>query len=116
MYSSGATFFHHQSAASTNATSVFTRAAKLELVIAINTTDTIYYLKFYDKASLPVPGTDSVAFVVPIPGATGGAGAVIPFPNGVQFTNGIGFALTGGIDDNDTTNAAPGVLVELFAR
>jgi hypothetical protein len=115
-YSSGATPFHHQSAANTNPTSVLARRGKLEQVIAINTTATIYYLKFYDKASPPVVGTDSVAFMVPIPGATGGAGVVIAFPNGVEFTNGIAFALTGGILDNDATNAATGVLVELFTR
>src|SRR6266851_4903521 len=97
----GAAPYHYLSAANTNPTSVIARRCQLEQIIAINTTATIYYLKFYDKASAPTVGTDVVAFTVPIPGATGGAGVVIPFPKRVQFLNGLAFGLTGGLADSD---------------
>ena len=115
-YSEGATPFHYLSAASTNATSVLARHCRLEGVFAINTTAVVYYLKFYDKASAPTVGTDTPVFTVPVPGATGGAGVVVPFPGAVFFKNGLAFALTGALADLDTTNAATGVAIDLFAR
>lgn len=114
--SEGAQPFHYLSAASTNATSVLARRSRLEQIIAINTTATLYYLKFFDKASAPSLGTDVPVFTVPVPASATGAGVVISFPSGVRFRLGLAFALTGGVADNDSANAATGVAIDLFAR
>lgn len=114
--SEGAQPFHYLSTASTNATSVLARRSRLEQITAINTTATIYYLKFYDKASAPTVGSDVPVFTVPIPGSVSGAGVSIPFPSGVRFRLGLAFALTGGLADNDVANAATGIAIDLFAR
>ena len=115
-YSEGATPFHYLSAASTNATSVLARHCRLEGVFAINTTATVYYLKFYDKASAPTVGTDVPVLTIPVPASASGAGVVIPLPQGVKFVAGLAFALTGAAADSDSTNAATGVTINLLAR
>lgn len=66
------------------------------------------YLRLYDKASAPVPATDTpvARFIVPSNGATG-AGNNMPMPkDGLTFKNGIAMDLTAGIADTDTTATA----------
>lgn len=114
----GSTQYHYLSAASTNSTNVKAAPGQVFQVVAINTTSTLYYLKFYDKATAPTCGTDTVTQTYPVPGssaATGG-GFVIPIPFGMNFANGIGFCLTGAVADNDTTSAATGVVINLLYR
>ncbi len=111
----GAKAHHYLSAADTNATLVNGGPSTLTQIIAINNSATGLYLKFYDKASVPTVGTDPIYFGVPIPGATGFAGVVIPFPHGVRFDVGLSFGLTGGLADNDTTAAATGVVLAIFS-
>lgn len=110
----GSHAYHYKSAASTNATVITDRPSTLTQIIAINVNSTVYYLKFYNQAATPVVGTDTVYFMLPIPGATGAAGVVIPFPHGVRFDSGLTFALTGAIADVDTTVAATGVVIDIF--
>lgn len=110
----GAHCYHYQSAATTNATSINTRPAMLTQIIAINTNATVYYLKFFDSSTAPNVGTDTPLFCIPIPGATGAAGVVVPFPAGVRFDNGLAFAMTGLLADSDATNAATGVVLAIF--
>ncbi len=112
----GATPYHLLSAATTNATNVKATAGTLYSLSLINTTATIYYLRLYDIAT-SAPTCSSATGVVeniPIPANVAGAGVVLHFGSmGMLFANGIGFCLTGGFSDTDTTNAATGVAVNL---
>jgi hypothetical protein len=105
--------FHLLSAASNNATEVKTSAGQICELAVINTTATVYDLRFYDGAPAPpnCASATGVVWNVPIPGSTTGAGISIPIPAGLTFQNGIGFCLTGAVADNDNTNAATGVAI-----
>lgn len=111
----GATPFHLLSAASTNATNIKASAATLYYAKAVNTTATTYYLKFYDKATTPAPASDAslVKLTLPVPanGQVDLNAAV-----GAAFANGLGIALTAGQADNDNTNAATGVTINLLYK
>lgn len=110
----GATPAQVLSAASNNATSIKASAGTLYSLVVINTTATIYYLKFYDKASAPSPASDTPLQTIPIPANTAGAGVAVPIPScGIAFPTGIALAIVGGIAANDNTNAATGVAVSL---
>lgn len=94
------------STASTNSTLVYGGGANLNFIVPINTTVTTYFLKLYNKATAPTCGTDTPFMRIPLP--PGIAGLAI---NGAQFPLGIGYCLTGALADNDTTNAATGVVL-----
>lgn len=112
----GATPTHVLSTASTNSTSIKATPGNVYEVVAINTTATIYYLKFYDTAGAPTCNTATVVLTFPVPFGTSssGGGYVIPVPVGASFKNGIGICLTAGIADNDNTNAATGVAINIL--
>lgn len=101
------------SAASTNATSVKAYGGSLYQVIAINTTVTPYYLKFYDKASAPTCNSDTVVQSYPIAASST---VSLPILMGLPFKLGIGLCLTGALADNDNTNAATGVTINLLYK
>ncbi len=107
----GATPSKYFSAASTNATSVKGSAGTLYGIVAVNTTATTYYLKFYNKASSPTVGTDTPVLTIPL---LANASYQSQFPTGAAFGTGIAFALTGAAPDNDVTNAATGVTINLL--
>ncbi len=95
------------SAATTNATVIKASAGTLGYVQASNINASPRYLKFYNKATTPVVGTDVPVHVWLIPGNTAGAGTNIPLPSeGVNFTAGISFAITAGATDADATAVA----------
>lgn len=95
------------SAASLNPTLVFAAKGEVTDGVAVNSTSTIYYLKLYDKATAPTCGTDVPVATIPVLGTQS-----VRVPASL-FVNGIGFCLTGAIANNDTTNAATGVAVNL---
>lgn len=68
------------------------------------------YLKIYDTATAPTCGSGTPIKRLLIPAAStaaNGAGSNITFgPTGVQVVNGIGYCVTAGIADNDTTAPA----------
>ena len=67
------------------------------------------YLKLYDKATAPTCGTDTPIkrLIIPAnPTAADGSGSNVMFPVGVKFSNGIGYCVTTGITDADTTAPA----------
>lgn len=102
------------SAASTNSTLVRAGATVLNALVPINTTTTLYYLKLYSKATAPTCGTDAPLWTVPIPfGASNSGGGVALPTGGLSFPLGLGFCLTGGIADADTSSAAAGVAINL---
>jgi hypothetical protein len=110
------------SAANTNPTLVRAGNSLLKSLIVINTTTTLFFLKFFDTATLPTQttcGTNTVVLKIPVPfGATnaGGGVAMAISPDGLQFYNGIAFCLVGGIADSDTSNAATGVVINLGVK
>ncbi|HEX5444054.1 MAG TPA: hypothetical protein VFW87_09510 [Pirellulales bacterium] len=111
----GAAPFHlGGSAASTNAASVTTSPTTLWDIIAMNVSaSSPAYLKLYDKASVPVVGTDSPVYVLPLPtaGSTGGAGAARSWPTGLRFSSGLAYAITLGMADSDATAVAANQVV-----
>lgn len=103
------------SAASLNPQVVLAGNVLLKTGVVINTTTTVYYIKFYNKATAPTCGTDIPKWTVPIPfgASSAGGGFTLPIPDGLMFPAGLGFCITGGIADNDVTNAATGIVVNL---
>ena len=100
------------SAATTNATVIKASAGTLGYVQASNINAAARYLKFYNKATAPVVGTDVPVHVWLIPGNTAGAGTNIPIPSeGVNFSAGISFALTAGAADSDVAAVAASEII-----
>lgn len=97
----GSTPYHLISAATNNAQSVKATAGILYSYSAFNTSASLRYLKFYDKASAPSPASDTPILVIMLPPNNGGV--VKSFPVGVQCSSGIAFAIVSGIADNDNT-------------
>jgi hypothetical protein len=111
--------FKFDSLATTNSTEVVSGQALLKVLVLINTTTTLYYLKLYDTAAAPTCNTATVKFKVPVPfgASNAGGGAAVPIPqDGLRFTNGLGFCLTGGVADNDNTAAATGVVISMGVK
>lgn len=64
------------------------------------------YLKLYNKATAPTCGTDTPVKRIAIPAAATAANGTttpISFPVGIKFSLGIGYCVTTGIGDSDTT-------------
>ena len=107
----GATSLGVASAASTNATNVKASGGRVLGVYLVNTTATLYYIRFYNLASAPTcSSATGYLFSLPIPASATGAGFSMPFPGeGLAFGTGIGYCLTGGAGSTDNTNAAIGI-------
>lgn len=56
------------------------------------------YIKFFDLNTTPEAGVDEPVKNLLIPGSTAGTGFVFSWSRGLEFSNGIGFCLTTGID------------------
>lgn len=106
--SGGYTTSHLIATNTTNATSLKASAGTVGFIqLGSLSTTAIAYLKLYDKASAPVPASDTPVQVYIIPYATGGAGNNPQIPiQGLNFATGIAYAVTGGIADNDNTAVA----------
>lgn len=81
-----------------------------ELDVSNNSGATVY-VKLFNSASVPVPGTTPASQVIPV--ATGQAVVVEFGQYGKRFAAGIGYAVTGGMADTDTTAIAAGVKLGL---
>jgi hypothetical protein len=87
------------SAATTNATLVKNAAGNLYSLSASNIGAAARYLKLYNKATAPVPGTDTPVLTIKLPADSVTVlewGAV-----GLRFATGIGLAITAGAADAD---------------
>ena len=92
------------SAATTNATAVKTSAGTLYNVAVFNAGAGAAYVKFYNKTSAPVVGTDTPVQVIK---CDAGENAVHNLGvTGHRFTAGIALAITGAAADSDTTAVA----------
>ena len=113
----GCTPAHLLSGASTNATVIKASAGTLCKLSAINTTATLYYLKFYNVTTGPTCNSDTVVATYPVPASTTGAGVEVNLgPFGEAYTTGIAFCLTAGLADNDNTNAATGIAISYSSK
>lgn len=98
-----ASFKRLQAAASTNATLVKGAPGILTSLCLTNNVTSNRYLKFYDKATTPIPGTDAVLFAICLSGGAAFAPDEVP-EGGIQFSAGIAIAMTAGAGaDSDTT-------------
>lgn len=100
--------FTLQSVSGTNANLVKSGSGVLYNVAATNMVALgARYVKLYDKATVPVPGTDVPIMVIPLPPAGGHVlenyGTV-----GLRFQNGIGVAITAGLLGLDVTAISAG--------
>ena len=107
--------FSYLSAVSTNSTLVAGNGQNiLKWIVATNTSTTnTYYLKLYNKATAPTCGTDTPVMRIPLLPNSNGNGQFVGGFDDTSFTLGIGFCLTGGLPDNDNTNAATGVVINI---
>lgn len=101
--SGGCSQTHIVSAATTNATSVKGSAGQLYGIDVFNNAAYPVYVKFYNKATAPTVGTDTVLRAF---GVQAGVGRRAEFVNGIAFATGIAMAITKGITDADTTAVA----------
>jgi hypothetical protein len=67
-----------------------------------NTNAAPRYIKLFDQNTTPTAGEDEPVKNLLIPGSTTGAGLVLSWAKGLEFSYGIGFCLTTGIDPFDT--------------
>lgn len=89
---SGVLYPHHKvSVIGTNATVVKAGSGKLYNFIATNVSNQTKYVKFYDKATLPDPVTDSPDYILPLQN-----GQTLELALGISpfyFHNGISYAI-----------------------
>jgi hypothetical protein len=90
------------SATTTNATEVSSVPANISILHMENSGDGVRYVKFYNKASAPVVGTDVPLITIGIP-AVSSSSFTLPALVGIDFSIGISFAITLGAADSDTT-------------
>lgn len=96
-------------AASTNAALIITGSKILTELTVANLTAAIIYVKLYNKATAPVPGTDIPLVTIPIP--IGGFFEADFGSMGKRFALGLGIAVTGAAAATDTTAVAVGAQI-----
>ncbi len=101
----GATLSRVKAAATTNATLLKGGTGRVLSFALYNNASASRAFKFYDKATIPVPGTDIPKFTVILP-AAGGANIDLSGASGLEFSAGIGYAITANVADSDTTAVA----------
>lgn len=110
----GATAASVVSAASNNFTTVKASAGRLTGVNLVNTTGTLYYIRFYNDAAMVTgdcASATNLVFHLPIPASTTGAGFSVNFgQSGIAFSTGIGYCIVAGASTSDNTSAATGVI------
>lgn len=98
-------------AASTNATSTKATAGRVVAYDFHNNAAAARYVKFYNKATAPVVGTDVPTKVVALPA---GGSKTISIPGGIAFATGIAYAIVTGAADADATAVAANDVVGGF--
>lgn len=93
-----------QSAATTNATNLKASGTIVGCIAVQNNGASAAYLKLYNKATAPTVGTDTphATFLIP----AGGCLPTIEPAASLSFNTGLGYAITGGPADTDTTAVA----------
>lgn len=94
------------SANSNNATVVKASAGDVFTIIGLNATAGVKYLKLYNKATAPAPGTDNALLMAVFALAASSPFSFQLAASGLYFATGIGFALVTGASDTDNTSVA----------
>lgn len=96
------------STADTNLVSVKTAAGRIRRIEAFNTGAGAAYLRIYNKASAPVIASDSALIIrrILIPGNAAGAGCFADYLEGIPFSTGLAYDITGANGDTDATALA----------
>ena len=114
-----ATPYFVNSLATTNAVLVLTGTSGLCALYATNDAATPAFVKLFNKATAPVPGTDVPEMIIEVPAAVGsglGRAEISPGFNAYRFPLGLGIAITGGRADSDTTAVAVGQVKVKLSR
>jgi hypothetical protein len=117
-----ATPYFVNSLASTNAALVLTGTSGLHALWASNNGATDAFVKLFNKATAPIPGTDVPEMIIPVRAAVSGVPGVAeisPGFNAYRFPLGLGIAITGGptgAADTDTTAVAAGQVKVKLSR
>jgi len=98
----GDTTFHLVSAATTNATNIKASAGKVTGWFIYNSNAAARKLVFHNTAGTPTAGA-SVFFAIVIPATSG---ANVSFPDGIDFSTGIGITTVTGLADSDSAAVA----------
>lgn len=109
--SNGATASKVASAATTNAVNLKATAGQLYGIHVFNKSAAVKFLKLYNLAAAPTVGTDVPIWTVPLPA---GGGFSERLPNGISFSTGIAYAITGAAADADTTAVGAGDVLGLI--
>lgn len=105
----GASQFHLVPAATNNATTVKASAGTVYSAQLASIGSQPVYLKFYDKASAPSCGSDTVVKSLMIPvnsTAANGAGSNVSIPVGASFSTGISICVVAGLADTDNSSVS----------
>lgn len=120
MANAGCTPYHNPNLIATGV-SVKTSACKLMRLIVTNMSASARYLKFYDKATAAVVGTDTPVLTIALPGSLAqqniDLGQHVQEEGGVAFANGLSLAATTGAPDADVGVPSTGdVVVNLLMK
>ncbi len=112
----GAKFGKKITTASTNATNFKTNAGAVWGYQIISTSATPMFVKFYDVGgAAPTCNTDVPTWTVPVAAGNVTTQYIDFRPNvAMGFVNGIGICVTGAVADNDNTNGATGMVVNVM--
>jgi hypothetical protein len=107
-----------ESVAGLNAQVIWAGPCRLIGAYVQNSGNEMNYLKLFNKATEPTPGTDHPNLTLGAGGTfastTIPANVFIPYP-GAWFSAGLSMAITGGISDSDSTSiSAKDTLVHVF--
>lgn len=95
--------YHVVAAAGTNAASIKVTGGNVMLARIFNNAAYPIYVKLFNKATAPVPGTDTPVETI---GVQAGMSYTQQISSGDNYATGIGIAITKGIADNDATAVA----------
>lgn len=100
---------HLVSAVGINATVASATQAVMHNGIFTNTTATMKFMKFFNKTTTPVPGTDTpiISFGIPPNGTVVLNADLVP----LRFSIGLSYAITGAAADLDNTSVAAGDVI-----
>jgi hypothetical protein len=85
-----------------NETLIKGSTANMMTLHIISTAATPRYFKLYNKATIPIAGTDIPLITIGMASA-GASNFQVPLFTGIDFSLGLGFAITLGVSDSDTT-------------
>lgn len=111
--SSSSSTYRLTTTASTNSNNIKSTPGTVTGILINNTSGSTIYVKLYDKATAPTVGTDTPILVIPVAATTA---SNFPLNSSINFSLGIGIAVTGGAADTDTTNVSANSYVTVLYK